>query len=599
MISYPVAIALVVLAGCLATSGVALLRVRRAHAAAGLLIAGGLGLILACALDAGGRTGAVAPTLSAVGLLVVPLAVVVYPRASWRTPVDLVAVLVVGAAGTVGTLAAERKPVVETMGLMVVLTAVALLWWRLEHATPRDRTALTWLALGLGGSVITAGLVAFAAPNVWGGVVSLALLCVVGPCMYLGVVHPEVVDVRGLVVHVVVFITAAVAYLAAFAGVAAFLEILGGQRPSAGLLGISGALLATLFQPTRVVLRGVIDELLFGSRPDPLGAAGAVAGHLGDDPGVALRTIRNALVLPYAALYTDGQMLAESGSKTTYTKVLTLALPDRTPVGELVVGLRPGDLGLGPGDEHVLALVTPLLAQTLRARALARDLQLSREDAITAIEEERRRLRRDLHDGMGPLLSGIAFMSDAALNSVRQDPAVAEDLLRQLRTETVGAIAEIRDLVYAMRPPALDELGLIRAIEQQAGALHTPTGRRLEVSVLADSLPSLPAATEVATYRIVVEALINVARHSGSTTAAVTIRHCSAGLSIEVCDDGGRRTPWKAGVGIASMRERAAALGGTLDARSTSRGGVVTATLPARTVRATRSSLGLGSRTHE
>ncbi len=590
MISYPVAIALLVLAGCLATSGVALLRVRKAQSAAGLLIASGLGLVVACVLDAGGRPGAVAPALTAVGLLLGPLAVVVYPRATWRAPLDPIAFVLVGAAGTVATLAADRTPVVQAMGLVVAVMSVALVWWRLEHAAPRDRTALTWLALGLGGSLITAGLVAFATPNAWGGVVSLALLCVVGPCMYLGVVHPEVVDVRGLVVHVVVFITAAVAYLAAFVGVSALLEILGGKAPSFGLLGISAALLATLFQPTRVVLRGVIDELLFGSRPDPLGAAGAVAGHLGDDPGVALRTIRDALVLPYAALYADGQLLAESGSKTTYTKVLPLAFPDRSPVGELVVGLRPGDLGLGPGDEHVLALVTPLLSQTLRARALARDLQSSREEAITAIEEERRRLRRDLHDGMGPRLSGIAFMSDAALNSVRREPAVAEELLRQLRTETAAAIDEIRDLVYAMRPPALDELGLVGAIEQQAGALHTPTGERLEVAVLADDLPWLPAATEVATYRIVVEALVNVARHSGSPTAVVTIRHDTAGLVIMVCDNGRQRSPWLPGVGIASMQERAAALGGTLTAGSTPRGGVVTATLPTRSARATTST---------
>ena len=190
---------------------------------------------------------------------------------------------------------------------------------------------------------------------------------------------------------------------------------------------------------------------------------------------LALRAIREALVLPYAALRLDGETVAESGAEVTHTRTLPLALgADRA--GELVVGLRPGDLTLSAGDDHVLSLVAPLLAQTLRARALADELRESRGQAITAIEEERRRLRRDLHDGLGPRLSGIAFTSDAVRNTLRNDPSGAEDLLRTLRQETVTAIEDIRGLVYAMRPPALDELGLVTALRQQARTLRAPDG---------------------------------------------------------------------------------------------------------------------------
>ncbi len=136
---------------------------------------------------------------------------------------------------------------------------------------------------------------------------------------------------------------------------------------------------------------------------------------------------------------------------------------------QLEVGLRAGDLSLSAGDEHVLRLVGPLLAQTLRANRLAADLQVSREATVTALEEERRRLRRDLHDGLGPRLSGIAFTSDAARNSLRSDPDATDELLATLRAETGSAIDEIRRLVYAMRPPALDELGLVPALSAAGG----------------------------------------------------------------------------------------------------------------------------------
>ena len=157
-------------------------------------------------------------------------------------------------------------------------------------------------------------------------------------------------------------------------------------------------------------------------------------------------------------------------------------------------------------------------------RRLAAEVQESRGQTVAALEEERRRLRRDLHDGLGPRLSGIAFTSDAVRNLLRTDPAEAERLLRDLRAETVTAIEEIRQLVYAMRPPALDELGLVPALRQQASGLRRSDGTPLAVTLTAPAdLPSLSAAVEVAAYRIVMEALANVARHTPATTADVLI----------------------------------------------------------------------------
>ena len=406
----------------------------------------------------------------------------------------------------------------------------------------------------------------------------MGLLAIIGPALYVGVVLPDIVDVRGLVVRAVVLGVAVVTYISVFAGAAAVLEILGDEVPSVGVLAVVGVLAAMTFNPLQVMLRGVVDELLFGRRPDPLDAASRVAGQVGDDPAQALRVIREALLLPYAALRAGGRELAASGTADTHTRTFPL----EGAGAELVVGLRPGDLSLSSGDGHVLRLVAPLLAQTLRARALAADLQESREATITAVEEERRRLRRDLHDGLGPRLSGIAFTSDAVRNLVRADPDAADALLVQLRSDTTTAIEDIRRLVYAMRPPALDELGLVPALRQQCVGLRASDGRAVRVElVVPDELPTLSAAVEVAAYRIVVEALTNAARHAGSVHVTASLRVEDDTLRLEVDDHGGpSATPWTPGVGLASMRERATELGGTLTAGPTADGGRVSAALP-------------------
>ena len=280
--------------------------------------------------------------------------------------------------------------------------------------------------------------------------------------------------------------------------------------------------------------------------------------------------------MPYAAVLVGGLAVAESGTATTHTRTL-----DLDGAGSLVVGLRPGDLSFSSGDEQVLRLVVPLLAQTMRSRALAEDLIESRGQTIAAVEEERRRLRRELHDGLGPRLSGVAFTADAARNLVRTDPAAAEALVAQLRADTVTAIEEIRRLVYAMRPPALDELGLVPALRQQASGLRNRAGTPVAVSVVApEPMPELPAAVEVAAYRIVTEALTNIARHSGSDSARVHLDRDDAALRLEVTDRGAGPGRWRPGVGLSSMRERAAELGGTLDAGPGPDGGRVAALLP-------------------
>ncbi len=566
--------------------GLALLAVGRARLAAVLETGAGAAMLAGTLLSANGvDTPAWFAVVAAAGLLM-PLALTAYPLLRWRHPVDFVALVVIGGGGALMTLQARDATVVGALGMVMGVAFFAHTWWRIERSVDRERRALIWMALTVGSVGMVAGSLSFASQAAPISFLAIALFGLLGAALYVGVALPDIVDVRALVVTVVVFTVAAITYLGLFMTVASLLEMAAGETPTVGALAVVGALVATTFRPLQVVLRGVVDELLFGRRPDPLDAANAVAGRIGEDPLLALRAIREALVLPYAALRDGGREVAASGTSTTQTR--TVPLPASTT--ELVVGLRPGDLTLSRDDEHVLALTAPLLAHALRAQALAAEVRESRGQTVAALEEERRRLRRDLHDGLGPRLSGIAFTSDAVRNLLRSDPTEAERLLRDLRAETVTAIEEIRQLVYAMRPPALDELGLVPALRQQAAGLRSSDGSPLAVTLTAPAdLPPLSAAVEVAAYRIVMEALANVARHTPATTAAVRIEAPPGGLSLVVTDarpgprSRGRAngtTPWPAGVGLTSMRERAAQVGGSLTAGPTPSGGRVEALLP-------------------
>jgi two-component system NarL family sensor kinase len=503
-----------------------------------------------------------------------------YPRVRRRHAVDFCALVLVAGGGAIGTVYSNWDQFAGSMSLAIGMTLVAHVWWRFENSDEDDRLAILWVVLALVTAGVVFGHCVFLTTQDAASVIGAVFFATVGPALVIGVRRPRLVDVRALIVQVMVLGIAFIVYVALFVGAVAFLDMLGQPHPSTGVLAVVGAVAAATFHPLRVILRGAVDEMLFGDRPDPLDAATRVVGRLGDDPVLALRAIREALVLPYASLYAGGVELASSGTAVTHVRRLGLQLGE-DEVGEIVVGLRPGDLNLSAGDERVLRIVAPLLAQTLRTRALADDLQTSRGQAIAAIEEERRRLRRDLHDGLGPTLSGIAFTADAARNTLRDQPDSADALLRNLRADAVTAVGEIRRLVYDMRPPALDELGLVPALRQRAANVRTSDGRAMRVDVDApENLPELPAAVETAAYRIALEALTNAARHSGSDTADLTIGVRAGGLSVTVCDGGRNGHPWEPGVGISSMRERAAEVGGTLTVSGGDTGARVEALLP-------------------
>ncbi|MBK8020063.1 MAG: sensor histidine kinase [Chloroflexi bacterium] len=216
----------------------------------------------------------------------------------------------------------------------------------------------------------------------------------------------------------------------------------------------------------------------------------------------------------------------------------------------------------------------------IQAARLTADLQYSREKLVTAREEERRRLSHDLHDGLGPALASLMLQVDAARNLLKNSPSEAEPVLLDIKSQIGDALADIRRLVYELQPPAIGQLGLCAAIEEKARELERASGLRITVEMPA-TLPTLAAAAEVALYRIALEALTNVVRHAQATSALVRL-HCNHVLRLEVIDDGrGLPESLRRGVGLSSMTERAAELGGSCSVQRGENGGTrVTAELP-------------------
>jgi signal transduction histidine kinase len=255
-------------------------------------------------------------------------------------------------------------------------------------------------------------------------------------------------------------------------------------------------------------------------------------------------------------------------------------------VGALHLTLRPGERSLNPADARLLndlARQAGIAVQAARLtgelRVLTHDLQQSRERLVAAQEEERRRLRRDLHDGLGPALASAAFKVDAARNVLHRDPDRADGLLAGVGDQMQDTIADIRRLVYALRPPVLDQFGLAEGLRNYAFQIEGDTSFTVTAPA---SLASLPAAVEVAAYRIALEAMANAARHARAQGCRVRLAVDGPDLLVEVIDDGqGMPVERRHGVGLHSMRERAAELGGicTVESRA-GMGTTVRARLP-------------------
>ncbi|BDI23418.1 sensor histidine kinase [Herbiconiux sp. L3-i23] len=355
-----------------------------------------------------------------------------------------------------------------------------------------------------------------------------------------------------------------------------------------GVLMLVAVVLVTLvYAPLRDRLFGVVNRVVNGRRSDPYGVVSALAGELEDslDTPTQLGAVADAIADAFASTYVavelerpDGDLIrAEHGTRHRDTVDLPLEYRGRR-IGRIVMkpGRRPR---LSARDQKLLGDLVRLAAAAMLNAELSAELQAIRENLVSAREEERSRIRRELHDGLGPLLGGVKLRLETARNFVGKDPGRSVEFLDKAIADSAEVILEIRRLVQDLRPPALDDLGLRRAVEQQAERLRGPS---LAIEVSGEIGRSLPAAVEVAAYRIVSEALNNVSRHSRARSASVVLDAGAAALVATVTDDGtGIDDDAVRGVGLRSMRERATELGGSLEITVPEGGGTtVRARLP-------------------
>ena len=221
-----------------------------------------------------------------------------------------------------------------------------------------------------------------------------------------------------------------------------------------------------------------------------------------------VQTVGEALRLRCVTIEIGPEEMARWGREVDGAR-LELDLPFAgESIGRLTVQARDPGEPFSVADRSLLESLASQVSVAARAVALTQALQASRERLVATREEERRRLRRDLHDGLGPALAGLALGIDTVRRGLPGDsPAGAADLLVTLREEAERAVADIRRIAYNLRPPVLDEMGLAAAIREHATRLG---GASVTIPV---PLPPLPAAVEVAAYRIAVEAMTNASRH--------------------------------------------------------------------------------------
>jgi signal transduction histidine kinase len=357
---------------------------------------------------------------------------------------------------------------------------------------------------------------------------------------------------------------------------------------------LATALVAVMFAPLRERLQRAVNRLMYGQRDDPYKVLSGLGERLETTlaPSAVLPTIvesvAQALKLPYAAITlkrnAEGESVkvAQYGKKSVGEPLIVALSYQQETVGELIVSPRSAGESFSNSDLKLLGDLAHQVGVAAHAVRLTADLQRSRERLVTAREEERKRLRRDLHDGVGPQLAALTLKLETARNLLSHDPETAA-LIGELSEGARATVSDVRRSVRALRPPALDELGLVAALRE--GAAHY-SQNGLHISVEApESLPPLPAAVEVATYHIAQEAMTNVVRHAGASTCSmrITLDEEAGVLHLEVGDDGrGVGEDHKVGVGTHSMRERAEELGGkcTIEALPLRRGTLVSVELP-------------------
>jgi signal transduction histidine kinase len=448
------------------------------------------------------------------------------------------------------------------------------LWRRLRRAYGDERLQLLWPvwgALTVPVTLLTGWVNHFLLDDGPLFVVALGLAAVGLPVTVgIAILRHRLFDIRLVLSRTLTYLLLVVAVVAVYALLLFATDRLTGNGTAGGLLAVG--IVAVAVHPAYLGLRRWIERWIYGLRSDPQAAIRLLADRA---ESAGTNALIAAVTEAVAAALRVDRVWVET-SATQPDQALRAPMVHRgEEIGQLAIEVPPGR-EFSAAELDLVRDLARYAAILVRSEQLVDELQESRARIVAGREEERRRLRRDLHDGVGPSLAAIVLMLDAT--QARTDPVERNALIAETRNEVRATIVEVRRLVDALRPPAIDEVGLLDAIRQRASSL---SGQVTFEVTGPERLVPLPAAVEVAAFRIASEAMTNVARHSAATRCRVTVE-LNGSFELTVSDNGrgaDRTASW--GVGWISMRERAAEVGGSCAIAARPEGGLtVRAVLP-------------------
>ena len=454
---------------------------------------------------------------------------------------------------TAGTSAALLVP---AAGVVVVGTLV-----RVVRARTPERQQLLWLVCVVGVMIATIFVAATETPFT-------VMFACIPVAVVVGVLRYRLLGIEVVLRRTLLFVPLALLVALIIGGLTTALASLFPDGPLP--LIAASAVVAILVIPVAGRLRLLVDRLVLGERADPLALVDRIGAGLEvarDDPVASmLEAVATAAGASYAAVHDPtGRELVTLGDNVASTSLDVPLVHGGAELGVLSVGPRGSEARVAARDARLVLALAPHLAVVVSSRRLAEDLVRERQRVTTATVAERDRLRRDLHDGLGPSLSGIALGLEAAGMALVRDPAAVPDLLERTRLEADAAVREVRRVLAGLRPAALDRQGLVGALRDTAKSLGMGGPGRPQFALRADPLPLLPPEVEESAFRIVAESMTNVTRHSGAEHCSVEINQANGDLRVGVIDDGyGYASAQPMGHGLDSMRKRASDVGGRL-----------------------------------
>lgn len=479
----------------------------------------------------------------------------------------------VPALSPLGTVAGAALSVAQ--GLFAV--GVVLLVLRYRRAGPADRRQIRWLLLPalLAAGVAMLDLLAWrllfdgggASGEVLLSVLWIAVLASLPVAITVALLRPDALDIdrvlRKSLVYGLLWAGIAAIYVVAAAAVG-----LAAVRHLPVGVAVAIAVAATVaFQPARQRLERLADRWVFGRRADPAGLISRLGAALEDTvelesllPRMA-GTLQDGLGLRWARVRLDPAPPLDEEQPV-------LSVPILLGVERLgVVECGPKTSGAVTDDDvTVVTTFARQAALAVRNLRLTAELERSRARLVRAQDAERRRLERNLHDGLQQDLVALIGHTGQLRSLLRRDPAAGEQALTELQDGLRRVIGELRELVHGIHPSVLSDRGLLEAVEALAARSAVPVAVRSDPALRGQRFAE---EVEGAGYFTVAEALANVGKHATASQAEVRLARSNGSLRIEVSDDGTGFDPAAAGgEGLANLAERLAALGGRLQVSS-------------------------------